>query len=139
MGDSGWVRGAGAAVDGLPAPRGGEGYWSYGVPDAAARWAAHDGCGATPAVSQPLPGVELSAYPACAGGAEVALYTIAGAGHEWPGAPQQTAAVDANAVMWAFFITHPLPCPDAAAPARADQALMSRSWRRRAGCSAAMG
>jgi len=35
--------------------------------------------------------------------------TIAGAGHEWPGAAQQTLTVDANSVMWAFFLAHPLP------------------------------
>jgi polyhydroxybutyrate depolymerase len=87
----------------------GEAYWTYSVPSAAEQWAAHDTCNATPTLSQAAPSVELRAYAACAGGAEVDLYTISGAGHEWPGAPQQTTAIDANAVMWAFFAAHPLP------------------------------
>jgi polyhydroxybutyrate depolymerase len=87
----------------------GAAYWTYGVVTAVDRWAAHDGCDARPLVSQPATGVELRAYAGCADGAAVALYTIAGAGHEWPGGPQQTAALDASAIMWDFFAAHPLP------------------------------
>jgi poly(3-hydroxybutyrate) depolymerase len=50
----------------------------------------------------------------------VALYTLLGEGHEWPGGPHlprrvtrvlgpQSNAVDADAAMWAFFAAHPLP------------------------------
>jgi len=92
-----------------PYDGGGPPYWTYSVPSAAAQWAAHDACPDPPEVTQPATGVELSDYRSCAAGAEVALYTIAGAGHEWPGAAQQTLTVDANSVMWAFFLAHPLP------------------------------
>jgi poly(3-hydroxybutyrate) depolymerase len=67
----------------------GQAYWTYSVLTPARRWAAVD------------------------------LYAITGEGHEWPGGPHlgrairdllgpQTTAVDANSVMWAFFVAHPL-------------------------------
>jgi polyhydroxybutyrate depolymerase len=79
------------------------------VPSAAQQWADHDACGTTPAVSQAAPNVQLTSYPGCAAGRAVDLYTIDGAGHEWPGAPGQNDAIDATAVMWQFFKTHALP------------------------------
>jgi polyhydroxybutyrate depolymerase len=92
-----------------PYDGGGPPYWTYSVPSAAEQWAVHDGCAPTPSTSQPAAGVELTSYVGCAGAATVELYTIEGAGHEWPGALQQTNAVDATAVMWTFFSAHPLP------------------------------
>jgi polyhydroxybutyrate depolymerase len=97
----------------------GQKYWTYSVPVAAQRWAAHNGCAATPTVTQPDGGVRLTSYGKCSGGSAVELYTITGEGHEWPGGPKlphslvrslgpQSTAVDANAVMWAFFVAHPL-------------------------------
>ncbi|MGA3147888.1 MAG: PHB depolymerase family esterase [Acidimicrobiales bacterium] len=97
----------------------GQKYWTYSVPLAAQRWGAHNGCSATPAVSQPDTGVTLTSYGGCSGGAAVSLYTIAGEGHEWPGGPHlpkrltrvlgpQSTAISANATMWAFFVAHPL-------------------------------
>ncbi len=97
----------------------GQAYWTYSVPVAAQRWAAHNGCSATPAVSRPDPGVTLTSYPTCAAGSAVELYTIAGEGHEWPGGPQlpraitrplgpQSTAISASSTMWAFFVAHPL-------------------------------
>jgi polyhydroxybutyrate depolymerase len=88
---------------------GGPTYWTYSVPSAAEQWALHDGCGAAPAVAQAAPGVDLTSYTGCAAGAVINLYTIAGAGHEWPGAAQQNNAIDATSVMWSFFAAHPLP------------------------------
>lgn len=98
----------------------GEGYWTYSVPQAAADWAHQDGCSPSPASSHPDSGVTLSAYTHCRAAASVELYTITGEGHEWPGGPPiprsltrllgpQTTAINANAVMWAFFQSHPLP------------------------------
>ncbi len=97
----------------------GEAYWTYSVPTAAQRWAAQDGCPATPTTSQPASTVTLTAYTPCSGGAEVELYTIAGEGHEWPGGPHlpraytstlgpQSTAISADNTMWAFFTAHPL-------------------------------
>jgi polyhydroxybutyrate depolymerase len=98
----------------------GQAYWTYSVPQAAADWAVQDGCSPTPITSQSGPGVTLVTYSGCAGGTTVELYSIAGEGHEWPGGPHlskrltdvlgpQSVAIDANAVMWAFFAAHPLP------------------------------
>jgi polyhydroxybutyrate depolymerase len=102
-------------------PYGGHGqsYWTYSVPDAAKRWAAHDGCAAKLATTHPAADVTLTTYSGCRPGAIVELYTIAGEGHEWPGGPTlppflahvlgpQSNAVDANAVIWKFFAAHPL-------------------------------
>jgi polyhydroxybutyrate depolymerase len=97
----------------------GQAYWTYGVADAAARWAAHDGCAARAATSTPAATVTLTSYRGCKSGAAVELYTISGEGHEWPGGPMlptslvrllgpQSSAVHANAVMWKFFTAHPL-------------------------------
>ena len=77
---------------------------------------------ATPTTSHPPP-AHPHPVPGCAGGATVELYTITGEGHEWPGGPHlprsltdvlgpQSNAVDANAVMWAFFAAHPLTPPE---------------------------
>lgn len=87
----------------------GQAYWTYSVPTAAQQWALHDACNPTPALSKPSPGVSLTVYAGCTGAASVQLYTIDGAGHEWPGAPQQSNAIDASSVMWAFFTQHRLP------------------------------
>ena len=98
----------------------GQAYWTYSVPIAAQRWAAHNGCGATPAQTEPATGAELTAYSGCSGGADVTLYTIVGEGHEWPGGPAlpakdtgvlgpQSNAANADTLMWQFFSAHPLP------------------------------
>ena len=92
-----------------PYDGGGQPYWTYSVPSAQQQWGAHDGCAATPTSSPAADKVTLTTYGDCAAGAAVQLYTIDGAGHEWPGAPGQTPALDASATMWSFFAAHPLP------------------------------
>ena len=95
----------------------GEAYWTYSVPVAATRWAAQNGCTGKPAVSTPAPTVTLTSYNGCRDGAQVELYAIQGEGHEWPGGPAlsraatrllgpQSNAVNADDVMWAFFLAH---------------------------------
>jgi polyhydroxybutyrate depolymerase len=91
-----------------PYDGGGPAYWTYSVPTAAERWSAHNRCAPVPEVTQAAPGVQVTRYADCTAGTTVELYTISGAGHEWPGAPQQTNAIDANTVMWKFFSAHPL-------------------------------
>jgi len=97
----------------------GQQYWTYSVSEAARRWAVHDGCASTPTLSAPASGTSLMSYPACADASAVQLYTLAGEGHEWPGGPTmpkritrvlgaQSDAIDANTVMWSFFVAHPL-------------------------------
>ncbi len=97
----------------------GEPYWTYSVPTAARLWAAQDRCAASPQVASGS-GYSLTKYAGCAGGAVVELYAIRGEGHEWPGGPAmpaeitgvlgpQSDALNANSLMWAFFMAHPLP------------------------------
>jgi polyhydroxybutyrate depolymerase len=97
----------------------GQGYWTYSVPTAAARWAVHDKCSSHAVVSHHS-GYDLTAYPGCAGDASVELYSVIGEGHEWPGGPAmprvitrllgpQSDVPNANNVMWAFFARHPMP------------------------------
>ncbi len=76
-------------------------------------WRQMDGCGA-PMVS--VKGSVTRSASSCAGGSAVALVTIRGAGHQWPGAaparlpfldPPSTA-LDATSALGAFFAAHPL-------------------------------
>ena len=98
----------------------GQKYWTYSVPVAAQRWAAHDGCWATPAVTHPSGTVTETAYTGCTNGVTVTLYSITGEGHEWPAGPTlpraeirvlgpQTKVINADDVMWRFFSSHTLP------------------------------
>ena len=73
------------------------------IPQWAAAWAERDGCAADPAEIFRQGAVTGQAWSGCRGGAQVALYTVAGGGHEWP------AAVDAARIIWEFFAAHPLP------------------------------
>jgi polyhydroxybutyrate depolymerase len=97
----------------------GEDYWTYSVSTAAKDWAKQDKCSTKASTSTPDPDVKLFAYGHCKGGAAVELYEVMGEGHEWPGGPvlpasyvaelgPQSNAINANAVMWAFFQAHPL-------------------------------
>jgi polyhydroxybutyrate depolymerase len=97
----------------------GEAYWTYSVPQAAKNWAKSQGCAPKAAPSVPATGVILSTYSGCNQGSRVELYSISGEGHEWPGGPPlpkaitrtlgpQSNAIDANTVMWDFFVQHPL-------------------------------
>jgi polyhydroxybutyrate depolymerase len=94
-----------------------------------ARWAAHNGCPPKPLISQTVTGgpgtpddgqtLTVLRYGPGRDGAEVVLYKFTGAGHVWPGAArslprllgQPTTLVDANEVMWQFFLSHPLRLP----------------------------
>ena len=86
-------------------------YWTYSVPDAALRWADHDGCATRPALTTIEPGVTRTTYAGCRAGAAVELDTLAGKGHTWP-APRPDYSV--NEVIWRFFTGHELPDPDRA-------------------------
>jgi polyhydroxybutyrate depolymerase len=102
-------------------PYGGNGqaYWTYSVSQAAAAWASQNRCARPATTSTPAATVTLTVSGGCSSGASVELYTIAGAGHEWPGGPTlpaavtrvlgpQSDAIDANTTMWSFFVAHPL-------------------------------
>jgi polyhydroxybutyrate depolymerase len=79
-------------------------------------WARRNQCDAGPIDSVVAPDVSRREYTHCADSADVLLYTVRGAGHQWPGgkalpqwlAGHATNAVDATSLMWAFFRDHPL-------------------------------
>jgi polyhydroxybutyrate depolymerase len=86
-------------------------------------WTRRDGCPAPPTSSQlpdadPTDGTEtrVERFAACAAGTEVALYTIGGGGHQWPGGESIGVLkrggnvprdFDAGEVIWDFFQKHP--------------------------------
>ena len=83
------------------------------VQDVIEAWRQMDGCGA-PVVR--VKGSVTRSTSACADASAVALVTIRGAGHQWPGAapprlpfldPPSTA-LDATSALGAFFAAHPL-------------------------------
>jgi polyhydroxybutyrate depolymerase len=96
----------------------GQAYWTYSVKVAASLWGGQDACASSATVAQHS-GYTLTTYARCKSGADVELYSLKGEGHEWPGGPTvsplitdvlgpQSNAVDADEVMWSFFMKHPL-------------------------------
>ena len=79
-------------------------------------WSRRNGCAATPVDSRVAAGVTRREYTACAAGASVVLYTVAGGGHTWPGGERMpewfvgrtSQSISATNIMWAFFRDHPL-------------------------------
>jgi polyhydroxybutyrate depolymerase len=87
------------------------------VPTVLAGWRTTDGCGDP---SSTTVGVVTTSVAGCPQGRAVELITVAGAGHQWPGGKcmdplvaavlgldQPSTALDATAVIWAFFAAHP--------------------------------
>ncbi len=87
------------------------------VPTVIAGWRTIDGCGDP---SSTTAGAVTTAVATCPQGRAVELITVAGAGHQWPGGKrmdplvasvlgldQPSTALDATAVIWAFFAAHP--------------------------------
>jgi len=89
------------------------------VPDALEGWARADGCAGAPGARTVTESVTLIRYGECDGGAEVELYRVGGGGHTWPGSQfsakiedmvgKTTFDIDADEIMWKFFLAHPLP------------------------------
>jgi polyhydroxybutyrate depolymerase len=81
-----------------------------GLPPSIVFWATIDRCAAAHA-THVAPDVVLTRFTGCA--ADVALYTIVGGTHEWPGpardAEDPAREVDASRQAWRFFVPHPLP------------------------------
>ena len=83
------------------------------APEAVAEWARADGCVSGPNREQVTEHVAAVAYADC-DGRDVILYVIEGGGHTWPGAEDDaggagptTHEIDANELIWAFFVAHP--------------------------------
>jgi polyhydroxybutyrate depolymerase len=75
-------------------------------------WVKHDGCTPTPQRSE-TGNIRTEIYRGGKDGAEVALYTVNGGGHAWPGGEadllgaEPTKEISATDVMWNFFVRHP--------------------------------
>lgn len=94
------------------------------APEAAAKWAALDGCSGV-AERSDLPDKDpddgtrwrLTAWRGCRAGAEVLLYKVLGGGHTWPGAEpayhvvigRSSRDVDFEPLLWEFLARHALP------------------------------
>ncbi len=92
--------------------------------DSAKAWARMDRCAEKPSQTK-LPahdkgGMEtkVDTYDGCQRNAQVVLYSIKGAGNTWPGGEQYMVEkeigkasqdLDANQVIWSFFVTRRLP------------------------------
>jgi polyhydroxybutyrate depolymerase len=85
------------------------------VEDWARGWAGRNGCAADPVEEAVAPDVARVAWGDCEAGADVTLYTVEGGRHGWPGAGRHTFwggstdSVDASALLWQFFVAHPMP------------------------------
>ncbi len=94
-----------------------------GVEETVKLWAKHDGCPDEPARTD-VPhdskdGLTIAKREFGPGreGSEVVLFVIEGGGHTWPGREPIGGALlgkaaldlDANALIWAFFLKHPKP------------------------------
>jgi len=71
-------------------------------------WVKQDGCSTTPKHEETSQ-VRIDTYSGCEDGAGVALYTILGGHHWWPGAALSRNDVPATDIMWSFFAAHPKP------------------------------
>ena len=88
------------------------------IPALNASWRRTDHC-AAPVIK--TAGVVTTSAARCPGGRAVELVTIAGAGHQWPGAEPDllaqkllhtdppSTALNATQVIWRFFAAHPRP------------------------------
>lgn len=83
-----------------------------GAAESSQSWADRNGCDAEPATA-PNPAGETRAWSNCTGGATVALWTVTGGSHTWPGStgmdPYEELLgpvndeIDATDVIWSFF------------------------------------
>jgi polyhydroxybutyrate depolymerase len=87
------------------------------VPATIERWRQLNGCPGEPETTQEGT-VVRTASTGCAEGTSVVLYTVAGAGHAWPGGPPVTGStrrvrdqpsddLEASRVIWTFLDAHP--------------------------------
>jgi polyhydroxybutyrate depolymerase len=71
-------------------------------------WVKQDGC-STPSKREEIGQLRIDTYPGCKDGTGVALYTIPGGHHMWPGTRLSRNDVPATDLMWSFFAAHPKP------------------------------
>jgi len=86
------------------------------VQDSIQFWLDYNQCPST-SESEDFADIHSIAYTHCASGSAVALYTIVGGGHAWPGSngpawiggDHPTMTINATSIMWEFFAAHPKP------------------------------
>jgi polyhydroxybutyrate depolymerase len=78
------------------------------VSSTVAFWVEQDGCSTTPKHEETSQ-LRVDTYSGCKDGAGVALYTIPGGHHMWPGTRLSHNDVPATDIMWSFFAAHPKP------------------------------
>jgi polyhydroxybutyrate depolymerase len=87
------------------------------IPKIMEAWAKRNGC--APGTKEQKVAVDVFEVTSnCPPGAEAVLYRVEGAGHTWPGSPfsqsivsivgPTTMNINANEIMWDFFMKHPL-------------------------------
>jgi polyhydroxybutyrate depolymerase len=90
----------------------------FSIPSWAAGWAERNGCDPQPTTTIPEEKVSLDTWQRCENDAEVAIYTIEGGEHVWPGSPLWVnvrklegypQAINASQLIWEFFTAHPAP------------------------------
>jgi polyhydroxybutyrate depolymerase len=69
-------------------------------------WVKQDNCSTTPKHEETRQ-LRIDTYSGCKDGAGVALYTIPGGHHMWPGTRLSLNHVPATDIMWSFFAAHP--------------------------------
>jgi len=75
-------------------------------------WVKQDGCSETPEREE-KGNIRMEIYRGGKEGTEVALYTVKGGGHAWPGGEsyllgaEPTKEISATDLMWDFFVRHP--------------------------------
>jgi polyhydroxybutyrate depolymerase len=87
------------------------------IPSWISQYVAHNGCTAAAQTIMQTTEVTGVEYGGCQQNGDVVFYTIAGAGHGWPGSKSllpvrivgtTSQAIDATGLMWQFFMEHPL-------------------------------
>lgn len=105
----------------------------YSVMDGIDKWVKADGCAAKPHDGKTIVGAAGTtsfgetatrvSYTGCRDGTEVVLWRLTGSGHVWPGSPllgtatthvltgvgRGTTLINANQLMWQFFMHYSLP------------------------------
>jgi len=95
-------------------PYGGNGTFPS-VADTMNGWATRHGCTLPARTTLTKGDVTCVTYDACRDASEVSLCSVQDGGHAWPGGPgipllgKATKEIDATAMMWDFFVRHPMP------------------------------
>lgn len=77
--------------------------------DYASVWAARNECESTPHLTLPHEQITLHTWDNCNAGVTVALYSLDGTGHSWPGSQPDHNDINASETIWEFLKRYSLP------------------------------